>query len=54
MIGCYRLPTHKRSVHRIFSIIPSYFKIEIFAIRTLHERRAGHKWVNVQLRFQVH
>ena len=28
-IGCYRIPTHRRGAHRIFFIIPSYFKIKI-------------------------
>ena len=34
-IGCYRLPIHRRGVHRIFFMIPSYYKIEILAIRAL-------------------
>ena len=37
MIGSYRLPTHRRSADRIFSMIPSYFQIEnkILAKRSL-------------------
>ena len=29
MLGSYRLPTHRRGSHEIFSTIPSYFKTEI-------------------------
>ena len=33
-IGSYRLPTHERSAHRnFFTVIPSYFRIEILAMR---------------------
>ena len=35
-IGSCRLPTHERRAHRNFFIIHSYFKIEIFSIRTLY------------------
>ena len=28
MMGSYRLPARRRSADRIFSMIPSYFKIE--------------------------
>ena len=35
-IGSFRLPTHRRDAHRIFFlVIPSSFRIEILAIRTL-------------------
>ena len=30
IIGSYRLPTHRRDAHRIFSLIHSYFKIKIW------------------------
>ena len=30
-IGSYRLPTHGRDAHKNFFMIPSYFKIKIFA-----------------------
>ena len=31
MIGFYRLPTHRRDAHmEFFSMIPSYFKMEVF------------------------
>ena len=42
-IGSFRLPTHSRDGHRkIFLMIPSFFKIEISAIRDEFVTR-GHK-----------
>ena len=34
-MSSYRIPTHRCGVHRIFFIMPSYFKIEISAIHAL-------------------
>ena len=34
-VGSYHLQTHRRSAHIFFSMIPSYFKIEILVKRSI-------------------
>ena len=31
-LGQYRLPTHRRGAHRMFLVMPSYFKIEVLVM----------------------